>query len=170
MNRAHSLLEALSNKLSGVTYGAEDAKICLYAISPIIRMIGNIVTGSDEQTGILVRMGFLRFFKPIFYRLENKKQPRLRKEMCWALFNITAGTVEQAEAVVDADLIPLLVDAMSLYELFIRKQACWAISNLLYHCSVKFEWLKSLMDNNLVDSLQSYLEAVPNIPEMQCQI
>lgn len=171
MSRTHSLLEALTDKLHGrALYAAEDSKICLYAISPIMRMIGNIVTGSDEQTGVLVRMGFLKFFKPIFYRLENKKQAMLRKEMCWALSNITAGTVEQAQAVVDADLIPLLVDAMSSYELFIRKEACWAISNLLYHCEVKLEWLRALMDNNLVDSLQNYLEAVPNIPEMQSQI
>lgn len=170
MGRTYGLLEAFSNKLSGGTYVSEDAKVCLYAISPIIRMIGNIVTGSDEQTSVLVRMGFLKFFKPIFYRLENKKQPRLRKEMCWALSNITAGTVEQTQAVVDAGLVALLVDAMSSYELFIRKEACWAVSNVLYHCSVKFEWLKVLMDNNVVDSLQSYLEAVPNVPEMQCQI
>jgi len=170
MSRTYSLLEAFSNKLTGTSFITDDAKVCLYAISPIIRMIGNIVTGSDEQTGALIRMGFLRFFKPIFYRLENKKQPRLRKEMCWALSNITAGTIEQAQAIVDADLTSLLIDAMSSYELFIRKEACWATSNLLYHCNVKFEWLKILMDNNLVDSLQSYLEAVQNVPEMQCQI
>lgn len=170
MGRTYALLEAFSDKLSGGTYPAEDAKVCSYAISPIIRMIGNIVTGSDEQTSILVRMGFLRFFKPIFYRLENKKQARLRKEMCWALSNITAGTVDQAQAVVDADLIPLLLDAMSSYELFIRKEACWALSNLLFHCNVRLEWLKIMMDNSLVDSLHNYLGVVQNVPEMLCQI
>ncbi|AFM99438.1 putative armadillo/beta-catenin-like repeat domain-containing protein [Encephalitozoon hellem] len=177
MSRTYSLLEALTNRLIGISYSAEDAKICLCAISPIIRMIGNIVTGSDDQTSALIQMGFMRFFRPIFYRLENKKQPRLRKEICWTLSNITAGTVEHAKAVVDMDLVPMLIDSMSSYELFIRKEACWAILNLMYHCNnlptnsdTKFEWLRILMDNGFIDALQSYLDVVPNVPEMQCQI
>lgn len=177
MARTHGLLEALANRLVGMPYSAEDAKICLCAISPIIRMVGNIVTGSDEQTTTMIAMGFLRFFRPIFYRLENKKQPRLRKEICWTLSNITAGTAEHAKAVVDMDLVSLLVDSMSSYELFIRKEACWAILNLMYHCNnlpgnseAKFEWLRVLMDNGLVEALQSYLDVVPNVPEMQGQI
>ncbi|KAH9410707.1 putative armadillo/beta-catenin-like protein [Ordospora pajunii] len=177
MNKTYSLLDALTNRLDGMPYSTEEAKICLCAISPIIRMIGNIATGSDDQTDVLIRMGFLRFFKPIFYRLENKKQPRLRKEICWTLSNITAGTAGHAKAVVDADLILLLIDSMSSYELFIRKEACWAILNLLYHCNnlpnnsdTKFDWIRLLMDSNLIDALQSYLEVIPNVPEMQCQI
>jgi importin subunit alpha-6/7 len=170
IGKGYILLEAFTNRLNSRAYDPEEAKICSYAISPLIRMLGNIATGTDEQTNHLIRMGILQFFEPIFYRFENKKQPRLRKEMCWTLSNITAGTLEQVQAVFDARLIPLLTDAMLSCEPFIRKEACWAVSNLLFHCDKKKEWLDALMDNRLIDALQSYLEVVPNIPEMQCQI
>lgn len=170
MDKTYNLLQAFENKLNGSSSDQEEARICTYAISPIIRMLGNIVTGTDEQTTFLLRNGFLKFFEPIFYKFENQKLPRLRKEICWALSNITAGTVEQVQAVVDQGLVTLLIDAMSGCELFIRKEACWAISNILFHCTTRLDWLKIMINGRLVDALNNYLEAVTNIPEMQCQV
>lgn len=170
MSKAYNCLDAYTLKLKNMTHDAEDAKIGTMAISPIIRMLGNIATGNDNQTNVIIRMGFVDFFSTLFYRIDNKKSQRLRKEICWTLSNITAGPTEHVQLLIDLGLIQMLIDAMSSYELFIRKEACWAISNALFHCATKFEWTKVFIENGLIESLLSYLEVASNLVDMQAHI
>jgi len=51
------------------------------------------------------------------------------KEACWAISNITAGTVQQIGAVIDANIIPLLVHLLATAEFDIKKEVAWALSN-----------------------------------------
>ena len=53
----------------------------------------------------------------------------IRKEACWTISNITAGNTIQIQAVIDANLIPPLIDVLSNGEFKTRREACWAISN-----------------------------------------
>ena len=53
----------------------------------------------------------------------------LRKEACWTISNITAGSKEQIQAVIDANIIPPLVDKVRNGEPDVRKEAAWAIAN-----------------------------------------
>lgn len=170
MGRAYNCLDAYTHKLRNLNHDPENAKIGSMSISPIVRMLGNIATGNDNQTNTIIRMGFLDFFGVLFYRIENKKSQRLRKELCWTLSNITAGPIEQVQAVIDIGLIPMLVDAMNTYEPYIRKEACWALSNALFHCVNKYEWVKIFIDNGLIEGLVSYLEVASNLVDMQAHI
>ncbi|WUR02771.1 importin subunit alpha-1 [Vairimorpha necatrix] len=170
MPKAYNCLEAYCAKLKNATHDPQDANIAAMSVSPIIRMLGNIATGNDNQTNALIKMGFLEFFGVLFYRIENKKSQRLRKEICWTLSNITAGPVEQVSQVVECDLIPMLIDAMNSYEPFIRKEACWALSNALFHCVNKLEWVQVFIDSGLIESLVSYLEIAGNLVDMQSHI
>lgn len=170
MSRAYNCLDSYTSKLNNQQHDSEDARIGAVSISPIIRMLGNIATGSDNQTNVIVRMGFLNFFTTLFYKIDNKKSSRLRKELCWTVSNITAGPVEQVQAVFEAGIMNMLIDAVHRYENFIRKEATWALSNALYHCATHYEWLKPLLDNSLLEALISYLEVSSNVPEMQSQI
>lgn len=180
MQRCLDLLSAFSASLtnrggevllaSGRPHDQAAARIGAVAICPIIRMLGNIVTGTDEATDAVLSQGFLSFFQSIFYGYENKKLPRIRKEMCWLLSNVTAGTPAQVRYVVESDLVNLLIDAVSRYELYVRREACYAIMNILHFCSKNPEYLQRLLDNQVVQALQSHLEAVSNAPEMQAHI
>lgn len=58
---------------------------------PCLRSIGNIVTGDDEQTQLVIEAGALQALNELIF---NKKKT-VRKEVCWSLSNITAGSVEQ---------------------------------------------------------------------------
>ena len=57
---------------------------------PCLRSIGNIVTGDDDQTQTVIDAGALIALNELIY---NKKKT-VRKEVCWTLSNITAGSVE----------------------------------------------------------------------------
>ena len=59
--------------------------------TPAVRIIGNCLSGSDEQTQFLIDRGIL----PLLLQLTEHTRPGLRKEACWAISNITAGSASQ---------------------------------------------------------------------------
>ncbi|XP_071819594.1 importin subunit alpha-4-like [Apostichopus japonicus] len=98
----------------------------LIVLTPALRTIGNIVTGTDEQTQLIVDSGVLAYFGGL---LEHNKA-NVKKEACWALSNITAGPPPQIQSVIDAKLLPALVDVLANGDFKSQKEACWALSNL----------------------------------------
>lgn len=92
---------------------------------PALRCIGNIVTGDDKQTELILQQ------KPLgsLLGLLNHRKKNIRKESCWTISNITAGSAEQIQTVIDANLIQPLVSLLRDAEFDIQKEAAWAISN-----------------------------------------
>eukprot|EP01025_Chloroclados_australasicus_P032313 TRINITY_DN3275_c0_g1_i4.p1 TRINITY_DN3275_c0_g1~~TRINITY_DN3275_c0_g1_i4.p1 ORF type:complete len:549 (+),score=80.48 TRINITY_DN3275_c0_g1_i4:238-1647(+) len=93
---------------------------------PALRTVGNIVTGDDLQTQVIINCGALSCF---LHLLNTAYKKSIKKEACWAISNITAGTQNQIQAVIEAGLIPPLVQMLTFSELDIKKEAAWAISN-----------------------------------------
>ena len=61
---------------------------------PALRTVGNIVTGDDLQTQIIINCGSL----PALLALLNTSHKKsIKKEACWTISNITAGTKEQIQ-------------------------------------------------------------------------
>uniref|UniRef100_A0A2I2Y5S9 Uncharacterized protein n=1 Tax=Gorilla gorilla gorilla TaxID=9595 RepID=A0A2I2Y5S9_GORGO len=77
-----------------------------------LRAVGNIITGTDEQTQVVLNCDALLHFPALLTHPKEK----INKEAVWFLSNITAGSQQQVQAVIDANLVP--------------KEAAWAISNL----------------------------------------
>jgi len=94
-------------------------------LSPALRCIGNIVTGSDDQTQCVIDSNSL----PIFHALLTHQKIGVQKEAAWTLSNITAGTQAQIQSVIQAELMPLLVHVLATGELRVQKEAAWAITN-----------------------------------------
>ena len=63
---------------------------------PAARVVGNIATGSDEQTTYLLELDILPRLKTL---MGSSNPAHIRKEACWVLSNIAAGTIEQVRAV-----------------------------------------------------------------------
>merc|ERR1719311_815286 len=61
--------------------------------------------------------------------LLNSPKKGIRKEACWTISNITAGTREQIQAGIEANIIPPLVQLLATAEFDIKKEAAWSISN-----------------------------------------
>jgi len=100
----------------------------------------------------------------------------IRKEACWTISNITAGSPPQIQAVIEANLIPPLINILANSPDFkTRKEACWAISNatsgglqepsqvrylVQQGCIKPLCDLLTMMDNK---SIQVALDAIDNI-------
>jgi len=92
---------------------------------PCLRTIGNIVTGDDYQTQIVINVTVL----PCLSSLLNSPKKGIKKEACWTISNITAGNKSQIQAVIDSNIIPPLINLLANAEFDIKKEAAWAISN-----------------------------------------
>ena len=93
---------------------------------PALRTVGNIVTGDDVQTQIVINCAAL----PCLLRLlTDNHQKSIKKEACWTISNITAGNKDQIQAIMDANIIPPLIQLLASAEFDIKKEAAWALSN-----------------------------------------
>ncbi len=59
---------------------------------PALRTVGNIVTGDDLQTQVIINCGALPCLLNL---LTTSHKKSIKKEACWTISNITAGTKEQ---------------------------------------------------------------------------
>lgn len=80
----------------------------LHPQTPALRSIGNIVTGTDEQTQTVLDAGAL----PLLGDLLRHPKNNIQKETAWTLSNITAGRDTQIQDVINAGLVPYLVDVL----------------------------------------------------------
>lgn len=92
---------------------------------PCLRSIGNIVTGDDTQTQMVIDSGALAALNELIY---NKKKT-VRKEVCWSLSNITAGSTDQIQQCLDIGIIDKLIQILLQDDNEIKKEAVWAVSN-----------------------------------------
>eukprot|EP00899_Mesostigma_viride_P007416 jgi/Mesvir1/16676/Mv15078-RA.1 len=93
---------------------------------PALRTVGNIVTGDDNQTQMVINCNALPALHNLL-TMNHKKS--IKKEACWTVSNITAGNKEQIQAVIDNNIIPPLIQLLATAEFDIKKEAAWAISN-----------------------------------------
>jgi HEAT repeat protein len=94
--------------------------------TPALRVVGNIVTGDEQQTQAVLNCPMAL---PYLTKLLQDPNKAIRKEACWGISNITAGTPAQIQLVIDAGIIPIVVDLMKSAEFEIRKEAAWTLSN-----------------------------------------
>lgn len=95
-------------------------------LTAALRALGNIVTGTDDQTQVVLDCGALFYFSAL---LKHEKD-KINKEAVWFLSNITAGNCNQIQAVIDHGLVPLIIHHLSRSDFLTQKEAAWAISNL----------------------------------------
>lgn len=62
-------------------------------VTPALRSIGNIVTGDDLQTQVVLNCNILT---NLLQLLKHPKET-IRKETCWTISNITAGNKDQIQ-------------------------------------------------------------------------
>ena len=124
---------------------------CPSVLVPALRTVGNIVTGDDVQTQIIINCAAL----PSLLRLLTEQHKKsIKKEACWTISNITvrgcvaaccvrgccslpcsrltpsqAGNKDQIQSIIDANIIPPLIHLLSAAEFDIKKEAAWALSN-----------------------------------------
>ena len=108
----------------------------------------------------------------------------IRKEACWTISNITAGSPPQIQAVIDANIIPPLINILQHGDFKTRKEACWAISNatsgglqepsqirylVSQGCIKPLCDLLTMMDNKIIQVALDGLDNILKVGEMDKQ-
>ena len=96
--------------------------------TPALRSVGNLLTGNETE--MFLSCGVLNRFTAMF---EHPKKG-IRKEVIWALSNITAGSRKQIQAVIDAEIFPKLLIMLSPVcneTVDIRKEIYYVCTNAL---------------------------------------
>ncbi|CAI2363397.1 unnamed protein product [Moneuplotes crassus] len=94
-------------------------------IFPLVRTLGNFVTGDDEETQFVIDEGVL----PNLHTLLSHPDKVIVKEVCWALSNICAGTISQISELIELGVIDKMIDLCHDDDHNIQREAGWAISN-----------------------------------------
>ncbi|KAM3588498.1 hypothetical protein VKS41_000942 [Umbelopsis sp. WA50703] len=119
---------------------------------PLIRTFGNIASGPDEYTDVLLSQDM---FLPGLIVLCNSDCRPVKKESLWVLSNITASRRPQVlEKVIQAGAIPVLTEIASHTNFDIRKEAAFSLTNIACHGD---KYIQALPNNVL---LPGYLEFV----------
>ncbi|XP_068621894.1 importin subunit alpha-1-like [Battus philenor] len=95
--------------------------------TPALRAIGNMLTGSDEQTDRCLDAGCLDYLATLL----RCGKFSLVKEAAWAVSNVLAGTQPQIQRAVDMGILAHLLQVLSCEDIKCQKEAAWAITNLL---------------------------------------
>ncbi|KAF3833576.1 hypothetical protein F7725_024780 [Dissostichus mawsoni] len=137
--------------------------------SPALRAVGNIVTGDDIQTQVVLNCSAL----PCLLHLLSSAKESIRKEACWTISNITAGNRAQIQTVIDANIFPVLIDILQKAEFRTRKEAAWAITNATYlvnlGCIKPLCDLLTVMDSKIVQVALNGLENILRLGEQEAK-
>ncbi|RZC56136.1 hypothetical protein C5167_014998 [Papaver somniferum] len=131
--------------------------------TPSLRTIGNIVTGDDEQTQVVIDNQVLYCFHQLLTQNYSKN---IKRETCWAISNITAGNVGQIQAVIEAKIIGPVVHLLRHEEFEIKKEAAWAITNA--STGAAHEHIRYLVEQGCINPLCDLLTSTDSRIVMVC--
>jgi importin subunit alpha-1 len=96
----------------------------------LLRTIGEIITGNDEHAESIVSC---TAFLPRLLQLIVSSNSGIRKEVCWTLSNLMAGTVTQIQRVIDCGFVPIIVSIMKKDIFDVQKEVVYAITRAITH-------------------------------------
>lgn len=85
-------------------------------VSAALRAVGNIVTGDDVQTQVVLNCSAL----PCLLHLLGSVKESVKKEACWTISNITAGSRQQIQVSFFVFLSTLSLKSQNLEKLQLR--------------------------------------------------
>ncbi|CAD8065921.1 unnamed protein product [Paramecium sonneborni] len=142
----------------------------LQLVIPTLRILGNVVTGDEVQTTYVLNQGLLQKIP----KLLSHDKKAIRREACWTISNITAGSSNQVSQVIrDSAILEKLFTLMTTDVEEIVREATWAISNSTKHGSNQdiqlivqkglLNVFKHLLEGEDTQTMTVVLEAIFNV-------
>ncbi len=149
-----AILQANTNvvqRLTEIILGSTSTKLQTSAL----KIIGNIAADDESQAQYVIDA------LPSFVWLLDHPDKEIRKEVYWTLSNITAGTIAQIQAVIDAAIFPKLFKVLKESELKIRKEVGWIILNTLLSGSE--DQVQYIINEGFIPLLCSFFQQEDNL-------
>ena len=117
-------------------------------VTPAVRILGNFVSGDHYETQAVIDAGVLDHIGTLL----TYPKRGIRKETCWLLSNIAAGTEKQIDKLLhrQKDMFEI-VRHVQESEWDVRKEATWVLANIAtggsdehIHCLVEFGSIEAL--------------------------
>ena len=114
---------------------------------PALRTIGNILTSDGDHTQLV--LDYPRAL-PVLKNKLNDSRKSVRKEACWAISNITAGSAADIQMVIDNGVVSVLIHLVmsSGSDFDVKKEAVWALGNMV--SGGKVEQIIYLVEQNIL--------------------
>jgi len=121
-------------------------------ITPALRTVGNFVTGNEVQTQAVIDANILDKVTDLLVNMKKN----IRKETCWLISNIAAGTTDQIDYLMKRPrTLNKVVDAVMNDEWEVRKEATWVLSNIT--TGGRDDQIQGLIELNAIEALCSTL-------------
>jgi len=121
-----------------------------------LKIVGNIATGTIAQSKYLISLNVI----PKLEVLLEKNKKIIRREACWVLSNLSAGSMEEIEAIFSQQsLVSKLIQMMREDEVTIRSEICYIFANSteqgdaakIAHFLAELQYMKILVENLYTD-------------------
>lgn len=104
-------------------------------LAPVLRLLGNIVSADIAFSQAVIDAKLLE----VIPRVMTTTSRAVREEACWMLSNIAGGQVEQVQAMLQAPgVVNGLVEQMAWAEYGVRREATWAMCNIIVRSGADF--------------------------------
>ncbi|KAL9959731.1 hypothetical protein ACROYT_G033083 [Oculina patagonica] len=131
---------------------AQDTQHNSQAVTPMLRSLGNIVSGPDEYGTQAMQSDTLVAAMTSYLQSMHR---HIKKESLWVLSNLTAGPTEHIDAFIQAGVLPLVMDLMSsTYD--IKKEAAICLCNISHHGP---EYLKNVLDLGAMEAFVNIIKS-----------
>lgn len=118
---------------------------------PTLRTCGNFVTGSDEQTDVVLGAGLVEAIK---FLMDHSEQ-MIRKEAMWTLSNICAGNENHVMGLIQEGVVDKLVEKTFDDAVEVQREAVWSLSNCT--ATKKADVIRMLVEKDCIRAMCSWL-------------
>ncbi|CAH0517408.1 unnamed protein product [Peronospora belbahrii] len=145
-------------------------------LAPVLRLLGNIVSAEIVFSQAVIDAKLLEVIPSVMTTTSRA----VREEACWMLSNIAGGQEEQVVAMMNAPgVIAGLVEQMSWAEYGVKREATWAICNIIVRANIEFvkevlhmgvlqsfcplldEWEDPMVELVILEAVESLLQKDP---------
>ncbi|KAG6623085.1 putative importin subunit alpha [Phytophthora cinnamomi] len=145
-------------------------------LAPVLRLLGNIVSAEISFSQAVIDAKLLEVIPSVMTTTSRA----VREEACWMLSNIAGGQEEQVVAMMNAPgVINGLVEQMAWAEYGVKREATWAMCNIIVRANLDFikeavrmgvlqsfcplldEWEDPMVELVILEAIESLLQKDP---------